>query len=130
MSDQCNATPTVAPQFDAPDRHLGASAARLLSRRYLLKSGIGLAAGEAAFEILPGNAVAQSAVATQSDTELARLQGQHRILLKGGVVLTLDRQVGDFVQADVLIEDGKISAVRPNIAVSAEAASSTLQTTL
>ena len=30
-------------------------------------------------------------------------------------MLTLDRQVGDFAQADVLIEDGKIREVRPNI---------------
>ena len=37
------------------------------------------------------------------------------ILIKGGCVLTLDRAVGDFEQADVLIEDGKIAAVRPNI---------------
>jgi 5-methylthioadenosine/S-adenosylhomocysteine deaminase len=65
--------------------------------------------------------MAQGAGATQPDAELARLRGQRRILLKGGVVLTLDRQVGDFAQADVLIENGKISAVRPDIAVSAEA---------
>lgn len=38
------------------------------------------------------------------------------ILVKGGCVLSLDRAVGDFEQADVLIEGGKISAVRPNIA--------------
>src|SRR5215212_7397866 len=37
------------------------------------------------------------------------------ILLKGGCVLSLDRQVGDFEQADVLIEGKKIVAVRPNI---------------
>ena len=37
------------------------------------------------------------------------------ILIKGGCVLSLDRAVGDFDQADVLIENGKISAVRPNI---------------
>ena len=37
------------------------------------------------------------------------------MLIKGGCVLTLDRTVGDFEQADVLVEDGKISAVRPNI---------------
>ena len=37
-------------------------------------------------------------------------------------MLTLDRQVGDFAQADVLIEDGKIREVRPNIEVSADAA--------
>jgi 5-methylthioadenosine/S-adenosylhomocysteine deaminase len=37
------------------------------------------------------------------------------ILIKGGCVLTLDRAVGDFEQADVLVEGGKISAVRANI---------------
>src|SRR5947209_2083581 len=37
------------------------------------------------------------------------------ILIKGGCVLTLDRSLGDFEQADVLIERGKISAVRANI---------------
>ena len=37
------------------------------------------------------------------------------ILLKGGCVLSLDGAVGDFEQADVLIEGSKISAVRPNI---------------
>ena len=37
------------------------------------------------------------------------------ILIKGGCVLTLDRAIGDFEQADVLVEGGKISAVRPNI---------------
>ena len=36
------------------------------------------------------------------------LQGARRILIKGGIVLTLDRQIGDFAQADVLIEDGRI----------------------
>jgi 5-methylthioadenosine/S-adenosylhomocysteine deaminase len=56
--------------------------------------------------------------AAQGDAELARLQGARRILIKDGVVLSLDRAVGDFAKADVLIEDGKISAVRPEIAAS------------
>jgi len=64
--------------------------------------------------------MAQGAGASQPDAGLARVQGQRRILFKGGVVLTLDPQVGDFAHADVLIEDGKISAVRPNIAVAEE----------
>jgi 5-methylthioadenosine/S-adenosylhomocysteine deaminase len=38
------------------------------------------------------------------------------ILIKGGCVLTLDRALGDFETADVLIEGKTISAVRPNIA--------------
>jgi len=73
----------------------------------------------AAAQTVPGAALAQGA---DTDPQLARLQGQRRILLKGGVVLTLDRQAGDFAQADVLIEDGKIGEIRPNIAVSGDAA--------
>jgi len=99
MSDQTNAT----------------------SRRGFLQSGTGLAAGAAAAELLPPAALAQPA-ATNADADLARVQGRRRILLKGGVVLTLDPQVGDFAQADVLIEDGKIREVRPNIAISDETA--------
>ena len=38
------------------------------------------------------------------------------LLIKDGCVLSLDRAIGDFEQADVLIEGGKIAAVRPNIA--------------
>ena len=68
-------------------------------------------AGGAAAQMLPGNVLAQG-----GPMPSCPLQGQRRILLKGGVVLTLDRQVGDFAQADVLIEDGKIREVRPNIA--------------
>src|SRR5262249_3677388 len=37
------------------------------------------------------------------------------------VALSLDRQVGDFAQADVLIEGGKIREIRPNIEVSRDA---------
>ena len=84
------------------------------SRRAFLASSAALAAGGAA---LPATALAQSG----RDGELARLQGRRRILLKGGVVLSLDPRVGDFAQADVLIEDGKIREVRPAIALSDQA---------
>jgi len=87
------------------------------SRREFLTTGAGLAAFGAVAPSLMSKAHAQG-----TDPDLARLQSQRRILLKGGVVLTLDRQVGDFAQADVLIEDGKIREVRPNIAVSDDAA--------
>ena len=87
------------------------------SRRSFLKTSAGLITGGAAAPLASSAALAQGA----ADAELARVQGQRRILLKGGIVLTLDRQVGDFAQADVLIEDGKIREVRPNIAVSADA---------
>jgi 5-methylthioadenosine/S-adenosylhomocysteine deaminase len=38
-----------------------------------------------------------------------------RTLLKNGCVLSLDPKVGNFQQADVLIEGSKIAAVRPNL---------------
>jgi 5-methylthioadenosine/S-adenosylhomocysteine deaminase len=43
-----------------------------------------------------------------------------RTLLKGGCVLSLDPKIGDFDTADVLIENGRIAAVRPNIAAEAQ----------
>ncbi|HNJ13847.1 MAG TPA: amidohydrolase family protein [Anaerolineales bacterium] len=39
----------------------------------------------------------------------------NKTLLKNGVVLTLDKKIGNFHQADVLIEGTKISAVAPNL---------------
>ena len=73
------------------------------SRRAFLKAGTGLAAGAA----LPAAASAQGG--QEADPELTRLQWQRRILLKGGVVLTMDPQVGHFASADVLIEAGRDS---------------------
>src|SRR5262245_40174574 len=40
-------------------------------------------------------------------------------LLKGGRVLSLDRSVGDFEKADVLIEGSRIAMVQPNIRATA-----------
>src|SRR5262245_11372757 len=84
------------------------------SRRRFLQ-GAALAATSAATPLLPATSIAQSA-----DPELIRLTGARRILLKGAVVLTLDRQVGDFAQADILIEDGKIRELRPSITASGD----------
>ncbi len=39
----------------------------------------------------------------------------NKTLLKNGIVLTLDKKVGNFHRADVLIEETKISAVAPNL---------------
>ena len=82
------------------------------SRRAFLKAGAGLAASAA----LPTTASAQGGQGT--DPELTHLQSQRRILLKGGVVLTMDPQIGHYANADVLIENGKIREVRPDIATS------------
>jgi 5-methylthioadenosine/S-adenosylhomocysteine deaminase len=90
------------------------------SRRGFLKASVGLVAGSAAAQLLPGAAWAQGP--GPADDELRRVQGARRLLLKGGVVLSMDPAVGDFAQADVLIEDGTIREVRPNVAVSGDAA--------
>jgi len=48
-------------------------------------------------------------------------QDSHRrILIKDGIVLSLDPAVGDFERADVLIEGKKIVAVGPNLGADAE----------
>jgi len=119
MHDQRNAVATICRRADVIGRHDDAGP---VSRRDFLRLGAGVVAGEATAQVLPGSAAAQAIGAASPDAELARLQGQRRILLKGGVVLTLDPGVGHFAQADVLIEDGKISAVRPNIEASADTA--------
>jgi len=38
-----------------------------------------------------------------------------KTLLKNGIVLTLDKKVGNFHKADVLIDGAKIAAVGPNL---------------
>jgi len=81
-----------------------------ISRRLVLQSSSVLAAASA---LAPVSAQAQNA-------EVARLQRARRILLKGGTVLTLDRNLGDFASADVLIQDGKIRDIRPNLVASAD----------
>ena len=75
------------------------------TRRNVLKSGA-LAASAA---LLP------AAAAAQGIDELQRLQAARRILFKNAIVLTLDRAAGDFANADLLVEDGKIRDIRPGI---------------
>src|SRR3984893_3122484 len=122
MRKRCGSDPTRPETPVARGCEGDASPGAPSSRRAFLKAGAALAAGGAAGQVSPGSARAQGGGSADGDSELRRLQAQRRILIKGGVVLTLDRRIGDFAQADVLIEDGKIREVRPNIAVSADAA--------
>ena len=60
------------------------------------------------------------AAATSGEAEAAKRPAQctqagRPILIKGGCVLSLDKDIGDFEKADVLVEGKKISAVKPNI---------------
>ena len=65
------------------------------SRRGFLTAGVSLAAGAGLTQLSPSESAAQGG----SDAELARLQAARRVLLQGGVVLTLDPQAGDFARA-------------------------------
>jgi 5-methylthioadenosine/S-adenosylhomocysteine deaminase len=111
MGKQCGGYSTRHESPQARDPSGDAAPSASSSRRAFLKAGAGLVAA-------PGSAIAQGIGMTDADAELHRLQTLRRILIKGGVVLTLDPRIGDFANADVLIEDGKIREVRPNIAVS------------
>src|SRR5262245_58262408 len=79
----------------------GAETQAAMSRRQVLGMGVAGMAGT----LLPPPALGS---ASGSD-------GGRRVLLKGGTVLTLDRSVGDFDQADVLLEDGKIKTVARSV---------------
>jgi 5-methylthioadenosine/S-adenosylhomocysteine deaminase len=84
------------------------------ARRGFLKRSAGLFAGAAA---MGSRAEAQQNAAMGE--RLAKANGRP-ILLKDGIVLSLDRQVGDFAKADVLIQGKKIMAVGPNLAAPAQ----------
>ncbi|HKD26670.1 MAG TPA: amidohydrolase family protein [Xanthobacteraceae bacterium] len=101
-----------------PKRHETTHGIARTSRRALLRSGAGVLAGSIAAQTLSSAASAQDA----GDAVLVRLQGARRILIKGGVLLTLDAQVGDFAKGDMLIEDGKIREIGAEIAASGDAA--------
>ena len=77
-----------------------------LSRRQFLCTTAGVAVAAPA---LAASVIGQAEAAPQP------AKPGRPILLKGGCVLSLDKAVGDFEQADVLIEGSKISAVKPNI---------------
>src|SRR4029453_17642824 len=110
--------PTSTPSI--PDMHKHAavtSASGGLSRRHFCRvSAAGLMARAIAAGTL--NDTALAAVVQGSRSGRGSIRGR-RILLKEGVVLSLDPQFGDFEKADVLIEGSKIIEIRPNLQASA-----------
>jgi cytosine/adenosine deaminase-related metal-dependent hydrolase len=100
---------------DHPEREQREEAGGGISRRGFVRgTAAGIAAGA-----LAGASVGDGARAAQRELGDAPVGGRgRRFLLKGGIVLSLDPQVGDFEQADVLIEDRKILAIGPNLQAS------------
>jgi len=84
-------------------------------RRGFLKTGAGLLAAAAA---MGSRGEAQQNSGTGE--RVAKANGRP-ILLKDGIVLSLDPQVGDFAKADLLIQGKKIMAVGPNLSAPAHA---------
>lgn len=81
---------------------------RTTRRDFVRKSAAGVVAG-----LAPSGLTGMSGSMIQSGRN-------QRILLKGGTVLTLDRKIGDFAKADVLIDGKKIAAIEPNIRADAQ----------
>ena len=85
------------------------------SRRDFLKGGAaGLAVGG-----LVGTGVG-ARLPMSAQAQAGPPKGPDRMLLRGGIVLSTDPAVGDFEQADVLIEGRKIIAVGPNLPAGGE----------
>ena len=89
-------------------------------RDFLVKAGTAGLAGTAIAgltSIVSGQVPAGLRSATPRDVQNLTGDGRRRrILLRGGVVLSLDPRVGDFEKADVLIDGKTIAQVAPNIA--------------
>jgi len=100
------------------DVHDSCQAAPAASRRGLLAAGAVLAGGAMA-QLFTTGAVAAGANATLERLKSAERDPAHRVLLKGGMVLSLDPKVGDFAHGDVLIEGKKILAVGRNLGTAA-----------
>src|SRR4051812_3498055 len=88
------------------------------SRRRFLAAGATVVAGGAAASSAKSQTRSDSGEAGLLD-RLVRAQSDpgRRILLRNGIVMSMDPQTGDFEKADVLIEGKKIVAVGPNLAV-------------
>jgi cytosine/adenosine deaminase-related metal-dependent hydrolase len=101
-----NGAPPDGPPAD------GASSANERSRREFLKTG---AVGVVAATVGPRVLAAEAAVGAREKAPRVEVNDGRRRVLRGGVVLSLDKDVGDFERADVVIEGKKIVAVGPNL---------------
>ena len=122
------ASDRIDPHGPPHDGIRASGAATSFSRRGFLKSGAaGLAGavGAAACRASAGgpapasaNAASPAGLRTAPPKDVQNLVGdggKRRILLRRAVVLSLDRNLGDFASADVLIDGKTIAAVGPDI---------------
>src|SRR5947209_723089 len=81
------------------------------SRRNFLKGAVAAGVAAAGLNLF----AARPAAADGGDPPLDSGRPGRRYVIRGGSVMSLDPQVGDFAQADVLVEGKKILAVGPNL---------------
>src|SRR6516162_1018478 len=79
-----------------------------VTRRAALKAGATFATGA----VLSGTAGAQNLNRFERQ---GPLDPNHRTLLKGGTIVSMDPTVGDLVRGDLLIEGKKIAAIAPEL---------------
>ena len=79
------------------------------SRRHFLKAAAATGITAASLNLF----ATRSAAADQPPADCGK--PGRRYIIRGGSVMSLDPKVGDFAQADVLVEGKKILAVRPNL---------------
>jgi 5-methylthioadenosine/S-adenosylhomocysteine deaminase len=107
--------PGTPDNSDCPDEQQRAG----VSRRGFLGAGAAtVGAGVLGGGLLAGPQVPAAEAATDAMPRGSGKAGR-RFVLKGGIVLSLDPNVGDFAKADVLIDGKKIAAVKPNLSTSA-----------
>jgi cytosine/adenosine deaminase-related metal-dependent hydrolase len=75
-----------------------------------------LTTGAASLAAVPAQLAGLRSATDQETQGLVGDARQRRILLRGGIVLSLDPKVGDFERADVLLDGTRIAAVAPNVA--------------
>src|SRR5205807_8379445 len=89
------------------------------SRRDFLKASTGTAAAAAGLNLFATRAAAAqgNSQSNSQDIDAPSDTGRpgRRYIIRGGSLMSMDPKVGDFAQADVLIEGKKILAVGPNL---------------
>jgi cytosine/adenosine deaminase-related metal-dependent hydrolase len=89
----------------------GRPQSHLSSRRNFLKGAAATGIAAAGLNLL----APRPAAADGGDPPFDSGRPGRRYIIRGGSVMSLDPQVGDFAQADVLVEGKKILAVGPNL---------------
>src|SRR6266852_3403982 len=94
-----------------PQDHSGSPSGSQLGRRDFLKASTATAAAAAGIGLF----AARPAAAHGDDAPEDSGRRDRRYIIRGGHVMSMDPKVGDFAQADVLVEGKKIVAVGPNL---------------